>query len=215
MRRRGTKNMIRLLESSFHTPAIKLRRLSVLMAIHNSPRLSQHKIAQMTDLSSSMVNNYMKKLQQEGFVRVTGKTNRTQGYHLTAAGQKELFSLILEYSAENIRWYSAAKTQVAERLLRFHSEGIRSIALFGAAETAEVVHAALKDTPLTVKGIVDSNPSKQGIRFNGFVVQPPESLKEMNADAVLITSFARQEEIHGCIQQVLGSGMQVRKLSDL
>ena len=77
------------------------------------------------------------------------------------------------------------------------------------------MHAALKDTPLTVKGIVDSNPSKQGIRFNGFVVQPPESLKEMNADAVLITSFARQEEIHGCIQQVLGSGMQVRKLSDL
>lgn len=207
--------MIRLFESSFHTPAIKLRRLSVLLAIHDSPKLSQHKIALMADLSSSMVNNYMKKLQKEGLVKVTGKTNRSQKYHLTDIGQKELFALILEYSTEIIQLYSAAKKQVAERLRRFHSEGIRSIALFGAAETAEVVHAALKDTPLSVTGIVDSNPEKQGARFNGFLIQTPESLKSMNADAVLITSFARQEEIHCCIREVLGDGVQVKKLSDL
>jgi len=207
--------MIRLTESSFHTPAIKLRRLSVLLAIHDSPRISQHKIAQLADLSSSMVNNYMKRLQTEGLVKVTGKTNRTQGYHLTPAGQKELLNLILDYSAENIRLYSAAKKQVTDRLQRFYSEGIRTLALFGAAETAEVVHAALKDTLLVVKGIVDSNPGKQGSRFNGFVVQPPDSLRTMNADAVLITSFARQEEIYGCIQDVLGQQAQVKRLSDL
>lgn len=207
--------MIRLFESSFHTPAIKLRRLSVLLAIRNSPKLSQHKIAEMTDLSSSMVNNYMKKLQREGLVKVTGNTNRTQGYHLTPAGQKELFGLILDYSAEIIRLYSSAKKQVAERLNLFQTEGIRSIALFGAAETAEVVHAALKDTQLVVKGIVDSNPGKHGSRFNGFMVQAPEFLKSMNADAVLITSFARQEEIYDCIQDVLGKEAQVKRLSDL
>jgi DNA-binding MarR family transcriptional regulator len=207
--------MIRLIESTFHTPAIKLRRLSVLLAIHDSPRLSQHKIAQLTDLSSSMVNNYMKKLQKEGLVKATGETNRTQRYHLTATGQKELFGLILDYSAEIIRLYSAAKKHVAERLHRFQLEGIRSIALFGAAETAEVVHAALKDTPLVVKGIVDSSPGKQGSRFNGFLVQPPDSLRSMEADAVLITSFARQEEIYGRIQEVLGKQAQVKRLSDL
>lgn len=207
--------MIKLPASGFHAPAIKLRRLTVLMAIHDSPRVSQHQIAKMTDLSSSMVNNYMKRLQKEGFVKVTGKTNRTQRYHLTESGQGELIGLILKYSAEVIQLYSAAKRHVSERLQRFHAEGIRSIALFGAAETAEVVHAALKDTPLSVTGIVDSSPGKQGTRFNGFTVGAPESLKEMNADAILITSFARQEEIHGCIRQVLGDGVQVRKLSDL
>ncbi len=206
--------MILWSESSFHTPTSKLRRLSVLMAIHNFPRVSQHRIAQMTDMSSSMVNNYMKRLQQEGLLKVTGQTNRTQHYHLTAAGEKELLTEILKYSAEVIQLYSAAKKQVLERLKRFHSEGIRSIALFGEAENAEVVHAALKDSPLTVTGIVDSDPGKQGTRFNGFVVGTPESLKEMNPDAILITSFARQEEIHGCIQRVLGDTVQVRKISD-
>jgi DNA-binding MarR family transcriptional regulator len=208
-------DMLKSFASTFHTPAIKLRRLSVLMAIHDSPRLSQHKIARITHLSSSMVNNYIKKLQKEGLIQVTGSTNRTQGYHLTPAGQGKLFALILDYSAEIIQIYSAAKKQVAERLHRFHSEGIRSIALFGAAETAEVVHAALKETPLTVTGIVDSDPAKQGNRFNGFLIQAPEHLKTMNADAVLITSFARQEEIHQRIQGVMGNEVMVKRLSDL
>ncbi|MEW6667503.1 MAG: winged helix-turn-helix transcriptional regulator [Thermodesulfobacteriota bacterium] len=207
--------MISPFASTFHMPAIKLRRLSVLMAIHNSPRLSQHKIARITHLSSSMVNNYIKKLQREGLIQVTGTTNRTQGYHLTPAGQNKLISLILEYSSEMIQLYGAAKRQVAERLKRFHEEGISSLALFGAAETAEVVYAALKDTPLTVTGIVDSDPAKQGTRFNGFVIQEPARLKEMQADAVLVTSFARQEEIHGFIRHVLGNQVAVKRLSDL
>ncbi|MBN1103521.1 MAG: winged helix-turn-helix transcriptional regulator [Deltaproteobacteria bacterium] len=207
--------MIKPFASTFHTPATKLRRLSVLMAIHDSPRLSQHKIARITRLSSSMVNNYIKKLEKEGLIQITGNTNRTQGYHLTPAGHGDLFALILEYSAEIIQLYSAAKKQVAERLHRFHAEGIRSIALFGAAETAEVVHAALKDTPLTVTGIVDSDPVKQGSHFNGFIIQEPSRLTEMKADAVLITSFARQEEIHRCIQAVVGNEVIVKRLSDL
>jgi DNA-binding MarR family transcriptional regulator len=139
--------MIRPLSTTFFTPTIKLRRLSILLAVHDSPNLSQHKIARITHLSSSMVNNYIKMLQQGGLIQVTGATNRTQRYHLTPEGQSELFSLILLYSTEIIQLYSAAKHALAERLLGLHSEGIRSIVLFGAAETAEVVHAALKGTP--------------------------------------------------------------------
>jgi len=207
--------MIQPLNSNFLTPATRLRRLSVLLAVQDSPILSQHKIARMTRLSSSMVNNYIKRLQHEGLIRITGNTNRTQCYHLTPAGRDELMVMILEYSSEIIQLYSATKREVAERLHHLHSEGIRSIALFGAAETAEVVYAALKDTSLDVLGIVDNDPSKQGKRFNGFTVQSPVQLKEMAADAVLITSFAKQEEIYMCIRQVLGDEIKVKRLSDL
>lgn len=207
--------MIQPLSSNFLTPATRLRRLSVLLALQDSPKLSQHKIARMTRLSSSMVNNYIKKLQQEGFIQITGNTNRTQGYHLTPAGHDQLMLMILEYSTEIIQLYSAAKRRVAQRLHHMHSEGIRSIALFGAAETAEVVYAALKDTPLDVLGVVDNDPFKQGSRFNGFTVKSPAHLKEMAADAVLITSFAKQEEIYRCIRQILGEEIKVKRLSDL
>jgi DNA-binding MarR family transcriptional regulator len=208
-------NMIPPFQSEFLTPAKNFRRLSVLLAIRNAPKISQHKIAKITHLSSPMVNNYIKELQQKGLITVTGKTNRTQEYHLTSLGRDELMSLLVSYSAEIVQLYGGAKREIAQRLHHMHLEDIRTVALFGAAETAEVVHAAIKDTTLTVKAVVDSDPAKQGKPFNGLTIQRPEQLRGIDADAVVITSFGKQEEIHACVRQLVGEGIKVIKLSEL
>lgn len=148
-------------------------------------------------------------------IEVKGKTNRTQSYHLTPSGKDELMSLFMEYSSEIIQLYSSAKRELTERLDKLHSDGIRNIALFGAAETAEVVHTAIKETPLIVKAIVDNNTDKQGKPFNGLTILPPEQLNKMDLDAVVITSFARQEEIHDSIRAIIGDKIPIKKLSEL
>ncbi|MBW1802443.1 MAG: winged helix-turn-helix domain-containing protein [Deltaproteobacteria bacterium] len=207
--------MIPPFSSEFLTPAKKFRRLSVLLAIHNDPRTSQHKIGRKTHLSSSMVNNYIRAFQREGLITVNGKTNRTQSYHLTPSGHDQLIALLLAYSSEIIRLYGSAKREVAEKLNHLYTEGIGTVVLFGAAETAEVVHTAAKETPLKVTGVVDSDRAKQGTPFNGFLIQKPEALKQIKADAVLITSFARQAEIRESIHRFMGKEMKVKTLSDL
>lgn len=207
--------MIQPFNSRFLTPTKTFRRLSVLLAIHDSSQISQHKMARITHLSSSMVNNYVKELQEEGLIRVSGNTNRTQTYHLTSSGRDLLLSLLLSYSTEIIQLYGGAKREIAKRLQGMHEEGIRTVALFGAAETAEVVLAAIKETPLTVTAVVDSDFSKQGKVFSGFTVQKPDRLSQIAADAVVITSFAKQEEIHDFVRQVVGERLEVVKLSDL
>lgn len=207
--------MIHPFDLKFLKPTKKFRLLSVLLAIHNSPRISQHKIGRMAHLSSSMVNNYIKGLQEKGLIMVTGKTNRSRSYHLTPSGKGELVSSLLTYSAEIIQLYASAKREVAERLNNLHSEGISKVALFGAAETAEVVYTAIKETPLSVIAVVDNDPKRHGKTFNGFIIKKPEELKKIGADAIVITSFARQEEIHECIRQLLGEEVKVKKLSDL
>jgi DNA-binding MarR family transcriptional regulator len=207
--------MIEPFNSKFLLPNKLYRQLSVLMAIRTKARISQHQIAKLTHLSSSMVNNYMKELQEKKWITISGKTNRTHSYHLTPVGQAELISLLLNYSSEIIQLYTAAKREVAERIKNLCSEGVRKVALFGAAETAEVVHAAAKDLPLQIEAVVDSNPARQGMRFNGLTIQAPEELKEKNIDAILITSFARQTEIQGLIKNLLGDSVKIRTLSDL
>jgi predicted transcriptional regulator len=184
------------------------------MAIHEDARTSQHKIASKTNLSSSMVNNYIKEFRKTGFIKIAGETNRTQSYHLTRKGEKELLDLLLDYSAEIVRLYGNAKRELAERLKGIHQEGVVSVALFGAAETAEIVYAAVRESGLTVKGIVDSSPQKQGTWFNGFAIQAPEDLSKMEADAVVITSFAKQMEIHDRIREILGPAANIKTLTD-
>ena len=206
--------MIEPFDIRFLSPTKVFRRLSVLMAIHDDAKTSQHRIASKTNLSSSMVNNYIKAFRKTGLVQITGKTNRSQRYHLTREGERELVTLLLDYSAEIVRLYGNAKRELAERLNGIHQEGIVSVALFGAAETAEIVYAALRESGLTIKGIVDSSPQKQGTRFNGFLIQPPEDLREMDADAVVITSFARQQEIRDRIREILGPNANIKMLTE-
>ena len=184
--------MIKTFDSKYLKPTKHSRRLSVLLSVHNEPRASQHKIAKTTNLSSSMVNNYIKCLKDEGTLTVNGKTNRTKSYHLTSCGHNELRESLLAYSSEIVQLYSAVKQEIAQIMNGFYQEGIRTLVLFGVAETAEVVFAAIKESQLVVIGVVDSDPAKQGKAFNGLIVQDPEKLGQMNPDAVVITSFGKQ-----------------------
>ena len=207
--------MIQLTDAKFLTPTKRSRRLSIMLAIHNEPRLSQHKIGQIAQLSSSMVNNYIKEFLNGGMITVSGDTNRTQSYHLTATGQKELMALLISQYTEIIQLYGYTKREVAKRLNQLHAEGIHKVALFGAAETAEVVFSAIHETPLKVIAIVDSDPDKHGKPLNGLVVQSPEALMNLEMDAIVITSFAKQEEIGQRIEHIVGENIKVKKLSDL
>ena len=207
--------MIYPFKLNFLRPTKPLRRLSVLLTVYNNPRASQHKIAEETHLSSAMVNNYIRELKEKGLVRTTGDTNRTQTYHLTSSGRRELTSYLLSYSAEIIQLYGAARTEIRQRLEHMYSKGIRTVVLFGAAETAEVAYATIKDTQIEVVGVVDSDPKKQGSRFNGFMIRSPKELVDMKVDAVVITSYGKQEEIHGLIRKKLGNHAKIIRLSEV
>jgi hypothetical protein len=134
---------------------------------------------------------------------------------VTSLGRDTLISLLLNYSSEIIQLYGGAKRHLTNRLNGAYENGIRTVALFGAADTAEVVLAALKETSITVTGIVDSDPCKQGRSFNGLTIEAPEVLRSKNTDAVVITSFGRQQEIYKYVWGIVGKGTKVIRLSNL
>ncbi|BBO73757.1 hypothetical protein DSCW_11740 [Desulfosarcina widdelii] len=162
-----------------------------------------------------MVNNYIKWLKQEGVVTVSGKTNRTQQYHLSEKGHVMLRQSLLDYSAEIVRLYGTAKKEISNILDGFYREGIRTVVLFGAAETAEIVYAAAKRTGLAIIGIVDSDEDKQGRIFNGQEIKAPQDISGIEPDAVVITSFGRQEEIYQQVRSIVNNSTQVKRLSDI
>ena len=167
----------------------------------------------MTNLSSSMVNNYIKCFKKDDLITVTGKTNRTQNYFLTDKGRSVLTRSLHCYSAEIVQLYSAVKEEIRHILSGFYKEGIRTVVLFGAAETAEIVHAAIRETDLVVIGVVDTSKEKHGELFNGLKVRRPDEIKAIKPDCVIITSFARQEEIYTDLQNLIEDRIKIKKLS--
>lgn len=179
------------------------------------PHSSQHLLAQKSHLSSSMVNIYIKELRQAGLITVSGKTNRTTEYHLTPKGEKKLFQDFISFSSEAVQIYASVKREIIRVLKRYETRGIRTIVLYGASDTAEIVVSAIPNTRLVVIGIVDGDAAKQGHIFNGTLIQAPEAILQIDPDAVLITSFARQDEIYNNIESIIDENIEVLTLTDL
>jgi DNA-binding MarR family transcriptional regulator len=207
--------MIEPFNTKYLVPTKEFRCLSLLHALYEDPLISQKTLGRSTHLSSAMVNNYIKQFREDGLIKVTGDTNRNTRYHVTEAGHETLINLLHDYSAEIVQLYSAVKKEVTTILNSFTDEGIRDVVLFGAAETAEIVYSAIKETSLRVIGIIDNDTDKRGAKFNGFNISSPEMLNEMKFDAVIIASFGKQEEIYRSIKSVSGGRIIIKRLSDL
>ncbi|HYE99359.1 MAG TPA: winged helix-turn-helix transcriptional regulator [Planctomycetota bacterium] len=62
------------------------REMAVLAEIEKSPDVSQRALARAAGVSATMVNAYVDDLMSRGLLYVTGETNRTYRYFLTADG---------------------------------------------------------------------------------------------------------------------------------
>ncbi|MFZ5758407.1 MAG: winged helix-turn-helix transcriptional regulator [Thermodesulfobacteriota bacterium] len=207
--------MINIDHSAFLLPTKTFRRLTILLTIHHAPRISQHKIAQETHLSSSMVNSYIKLLTTKGLITVSSRNNRDCNYQLTPQGKNELASLLMSYSAEIVQFYAQAKNEISNRIktLLNGRQQLRFV-LFGASATCELAMRALENFPqVEIAGIVDSQPGKQGEQFNGFTVQKPNAITSIKPDCVLITSYAKQDEIYDATKHLEKNGITVQRLT--
>lgn len=197
-------------------PSKKLRLLSVVQALTENERLSQTQLARFSRTSSAMVNQYLAELHREGMVQFAPVNRKSFAYRLTDKGQEARRNMMEQYCAEMVRGFASIKELVRRRLEPLAEgrdaakvqgtaarPGLR-IALFGAAETGEVVLAALEGTPFEVTLVVDNDDAKHGTPFHGHTVQPPAALLaspgQLAVDAVVVASFAHQRAIQ---QQLL------------
>lgn len=207
--------MININRSAFLLPTKIFRRLTILLTIYHSPRISQHKIAQETNLSSSMVNSYIRQLAADGIVTVSSRNNRDCDYQLTPTGKEELTSLLMGYSAEIVQFYAQTKNEISNRIASLiNGKQQARLVLYGASETCELVMRALENFPqVEVVAIVDSVPRKQGESFNGFTVKNPEEIAAIKPDCVLITSYAKQDEIYNATKHLEKAGIKIQRLT--
>jgi len=193
----------------FFHPTKIMRELFVLLCLDEAENVSQHELARRIGVSSSMANNYMKQLVGQGMVTISGHTNRTMKYAVTRKGNGRLTGLMSIYSREIARLYSIAKQEVEKRLLQLHRQGIKTVVLFGAAETGELVYGAAKNTPLRIVGWVDSDKAKQQLRFGEIRVSSPERIESFRPNAVLIASSGKAEEIRRQLGHLPQKGIAV------
>lgn len=202
-----------LLDREFFKPTKKLRSLAIMEALAGNSRLSQHELGEMSAMSGAMVNQYLKDLQDSELIRFVPVNGKSYSYKLTDPGESVQRESFGKYCAEIVQIYSALKNMVLFKLSSLEEKGLTRIALFGASETCEVVLSALQGSNFRILALVDNDPDKHGLMFHGFHISPPAVLKSLDCQAVIITSFGRQDEIYDQIKNnYLRNGLEIVRL---
>lgn len=196
---------------TFFQPTSLLRELIILDEIRRNTRITQSMLAERAGIVPAMVNNYIKAFIKKGYVEAEGN-NRDMKYVVTTQGDAHKTSLLMSYFQEAVGLYKNVKEEIQKKLDEVKKEGINTIVLYGAAETAEITIGAAEKAGLDVVGVVDTDVLKHGREFFGRTIQAPEAITDHMPDAVIVASSGYQDEIYNQVQKYESQGIKIRKL---
>ena len=161
-------------------------------------RVTQTELSSSLRVSIGLVNAYLKRLVQRGYIKVSNVKASTVRYMLTPEGFAEKYRLTRRYMANSLNYYIKIKQAVEQRIVRLKMEEVRTVVFVGSSEIAEIMHLYLGDTKIKILGVFE--PKKNGREF--FFEHPirelyelPEYLKNNQVDKVLINYFEEVEEL--------------------
>lgn len=194
-----------LVNKTYYRPSKAARYLAILDTLAQDSQVSQTELGRRANLSGAMVNQYLKEMAETNlieFERVNGKSYR---YLLTDEGEARRRTMFSSFSSETVQIYTALKAAIVHKLANLKSRSLVKLVLFGASETCEIVLQALRATGgFEVMALVDNDPAKAGKTLGGYIISPPVVLGSLRPQAVVITSYGCQEEIHGQLQELYG-----------
>ncbi len=197
----------------YFKPSKDARVLALLDSLSRNCEISQSELGRRMGMSGAMVNQYLKDLQDEKLLQYEAVNGKSYRYVLTPEGERTRQRMFSDYSSETIQIYTALKSLILDKLASCKAKGLTKLALFGASETCEVVLSSLRNAGFEVVALLDNDAAKQGTLFHGYVVCPPAVLESLQCQAVVITSFGRQDEIFEQIAPVCrNKGLEVVKL---
>ncbi len=183
-------------DGTYFKPSKDARILAILDVLSHDSGISQYELGRQLKLSGAMINQYLNKLQEQGMVRFQPVNGKSFSYELTERGEATLRTMFIDYSCETIQFYTAVKDHIHDQLISLSDKGKMRLVLFGASETCEVVLSALMDTEFQILALCDNDKAKQGKMFHGHLICSPVILEQMEPNAVVITSFGKQNEIY-------------------
>ncbi|HBI24229.1 MAG TPA: hypothetical protein DDX84_08540 [Nitrospiraceae bacterium] len=179
--------------------ADSFRILQILEEVAEGRPVTQRDLSKKLGIGLGMVNSYLKRLAQQGYIQIGHAGKRRLYYLLTPVGIAEKSLLTYRYIIKSYQVFSDARERIGNFFAELEREGVKSIVLYKATVIAEISLLALQNSSLDLVAIVDDTGA--GKRFLGYRIQPVEALQVLSFDKLLITSEDPIEKVSGHLEQ--------------
>ena len=183
---------------NFFNPTTIYKELILLQEIEKNHSITQKELAGVIGAAPSMVNVYINELEEKNYLKREYISTKTVNYRITPQGVKRKNYLLITYMRELLELYQIAKNHVGKFLINLTNKGYTNILLYGAGEVAETIIGVIRDkdfSSLKVAAVVDDNKDKQGKTILGYNVISRNEIEKYAHDAIIITTYAFEEDI--------------------
>ena len=161
--------------------------LKILAQIEQSPRLTNRILARKLGVSVKLAHGLLGNLVTKGLLHIRKRHSRRWDYFLTAKGIAEKARLTYHFVEFSMQFYREARRRSAEVLADLSRRGVRSVALLGATELAEIASLGAGERGIEIVDVFDG--ARSGRAFLGVTVRPLAEMNDTRADAILMTAF--------------------------
>ena len=182
----------------FFNPTIVYKELILLQEIEKNPSITQKELGSIIGAAPSMVNVYIKELEEENYLKREYISTKTVNYKITPEGIKRKNYLLIVYMRELLELYHLAKNNVEEFLSKVEEKGYKNLLLYGAGEVAETIIGVIRDrenSTLNILAVIDDDKEKQGKEILGYKIISTKQIPNYPHDAIIITSYTFEEDI--------------------
>lgn len=198
----------------FFSPTSEYKELLLLEHIEKNPNTSQHEIARKIGSAASMVNVYINKLEENGYLIRDYQSLKIVYYNITPEGIKRKNFLSITYFHELLKLYRLAEENMESFLLRLENKGYRNILVYGAGEVAETILGIIKgrkSKPLRVLALVDDDKERQGKKLLGYEIISREEINQYDHDGIVITSYTFEDDITNRLTEIGYPGDKIER----
>lgn len=197
----------------FFSPTAELKELRLLEHIEKKPKTSQHAIAKEIDAAASMVNVYMNKLEEEGYLIRDYQSLKVVHYNITPEGIKRKNFLSITYFHELLELYPLAEQNIESFLAKLEAKGYRNILFYGAGEVAETILSIINervDKPLKVLALIDDSKDSKDRNLLGYKIISREEIDKYDHDGIVITSYTFEDDIRKKLEEINYPGEKIK-----
>jgi len=184
-----------------------IRTLKILEEIDKDHTPSQRDLSRKLNISLGLVNSFIKRLVNKGYLKITNIPKNRLKYILTPKGAAEKTRLTYQYIQYSFVFYKNAREKLRQVFKDLRAQGVRRVVLYGTGDFAEIACISLYETSIQMVAIVDDN--KIGEEFLGNVVKKPAMLNSVSYDKILITPTISKDIV---LEKILKQGIPRSKL---
>jgi len=177
----------------------------ILDLIEKNKNITQREMSIAIGSAVSMVNNFLDDYEQKGYIKRKYLSTKTVEYFVTKNGSERKKILNISYLNNSLKVFKSASEDIVRFLNQIIDKGFKRILLYGAGEVAEILLQTLtieRELPIDVLGIIDDDEDKQNTFLVGVPILSIESIRKLDFDGILISSYTNQHLILNKLQSI-------------